>query len=458
MLSIIEFYMNMKNIKYIILLAGLFVWAACSNSEYEFDNLFPEEFHKTLYIKNEGMHDILLYNTEADSVYRFSVYKAGSDPSLKANATVGIISEEVIQAEYAQLEGVNYKILPQTAYTLNEKSLDFESKESYKFVSVNLHPGKVKEALDSDATGIWILPFEITSKDTPVNTSKNRLILKITAVVTPTIGFKNSGVHSFEYTEGSTSQIRLSIPFALTVDNSWAIDTEFEIDESYVAQYNQANNTNYALLPAGYTLPLQLALTTREMSLELQVPTTGLEPEKGYMLPIRIKDISMFEIAQNASMYIPIIKITYPLLDRTGWTAETNTEEREKEGTYRGYAQNVLDGNNDSFWHSQWYGDGANPPLPHELIIDTKATYEFTQMGIIDRLSQKYIKTAEIYVSTDKNSWQKVGDIQLDKSNNLQKFRMEKRTGRYVKIKVLETHDGRALSALAEVYLYGYKK
>ena len=57
--------------------------------------------------------------------------------------------------------------------------------------------------------------------------------------------------------------------------------------------------------------------------------------------------------------------------DRTDWGISASTEEKvgENAGKY-GIATCILDGDLASFWHSQWKGEGANPPLPHEIIID----------------------------------------------------------------------------------------
>lgn len=450
----------MKKIEYLLgLLIVLVMMASCSNEEYEFDNLFPEEYHKILLVKNEGMHKMMLYNTEEDSIYTFPVCKAGSHPQFTATAKVSLLSEEVVKEEYSDREGVNYKILPPEAYKFENGVLNFQPSEAYKSIRVALHPSKVKEALESDGTASWILPFELTSEDTPVNNAKKRHILHITDVVLPIIGFTESGVHVHEFIDGNQDNVSLSIPFALTVNNNWNITTTFEVEGDYVEQYNQANGTNYALLPDGYTLPLQMVLAkpNKEAWLELNFPVTLLEINKEYMLPIRMKEVSVFEVAADASMYAAVIKLCYPELDRKEWTAEASTEETQKEGD-NGFAHCVLDGDPNSFWHSQWDGPGANPPFPHQLIIDTKGIFEFAQIGIIDRIQQKYIKRGKFYVSEDKENWTEVGDFELDGSNDLQKFTIPATTGRYVMIEVLESRDGRTLSALGEVYLYGYSK
>ena len=53
-------------------------------------------------------------------------------------------------------------------------------------------------------------------------------------------------------------------------------------------------------------------------------------------------------------------------LNQNGWlVAYVDSEEREKED---GTAENAIDGQTTSFWHTQW--GSASPPYPHRLVLD----------------------------------------------------------------------------------------
>ncbi len=56
-------------------------------------------------------------------------------------------------------------------------------------------------------------------------------------------------------------------------------------------------------------------------------------------------------------------------ISRADWTVAFDSQETEGEN---GAATNILDGNINTFWHSQWYA--ASPPYPHYLMIDMRAT------------------------------------------------------------------------------------
>src|SRR5699024_10706761 len=113
-----------------------------------------------------------------------------------------------------------------------------------------------------------------------------------------------------------------------------------------------------------------------------------------------------------------------------------NTEETVKEGE-NGFASTVLDGDYNSFWHSQY--DGSFAPLPHDIIIDMKEEYEVWQIGLTPRLNHSYVKGGEILISRDKINWEKVGNFRMpDDTNDSQYFQVTPVKGRYIKIHITE--------------------
>lgn len=59
---------------------------------------------------------------------------------------------------------------------------------------------------------------------------------------------------------------------------------------------------------------------------------------------------------------------TQNLLDKKGWTViEKSSEETSGEGT-NGRAQQIVDGDDNTYWHPQWSGGSAT--LPHTLVVD----------------------------------------------------------------------------------------
>ncbi|MBL8206393.1 MAG: NPCBM/NEW2 domain-containing protein [Blastocatellia bacterium] len=112
------------------------------------------------------------------------------------------------------------------------------------------------------------------------------------------------------------------------------------------------------------------------------------------------------------------------VLNRTGWTATTNSEETQGED---GRAINAIDGNVNTIWHTQW--SSATPSHPHWIVLDMKANYTVggfrylpRQTGAINGTIADY----KFYVSADGINWgQAVAQGRFDntrteKSGNIQ--------------------------------------
>ena len=75
-----------------LILGSALIAASCSNSAYEFDQLFPQEYHKILYVKYNGKQEMNMNTVETTPVYSINVIKAGSDPSLTAHVKLSVLT------------------------------------------------------------------------------------------------------------------------------------------------------------------------------------------------------------------------------------------------------------------------------------------------------------------------------------------------------------------------------
>lgn len=105
------------------------------------------------------------------------------------------------------------------------------------------------------------------------------------------------------------------------------------------------------------------------------------------MLPIRLDNVSLFNIAENA-VYPLVVRVVGIKLDRAGWSIQANTEERTGEGAGNGVATCLLDGQLSTFWHSQW--SGGSIPLPHEIVVDMKKETTLTNISLTERQHDSY--------------------------------------------------------------------
>lgn len=134
----------------------------------------------------------------------------------------------------------------------------------------------------------------------------------------------------------------------------------------------------------------------------------------------------------------------YADIDRTGWTTDASTEELTGEGAVNGRAATLLDGNLDTFWHSQW-SNSAKPPMPHRLDFDMKESKTITSIELARRKSNKDTKKVVFYISEDNTNWTEAGSLSYpNDANPNSKVVMYPNTikGRYLRLMVTESNNG----------------
>lgn len=443
-------------LKYLLLAGCLMGLAACSDLEYDLDNIVPEQYHKILYVKGNGKQSLTLYNTGEDQQYVFSIVKSGSDPSLTAHVSIGVMEQNQIDEEYSIPEGVNYSLIGEDCYSLETTEVDFTSSDRYKLVNVFFKTQQVKDVLENNPDKVWVLPLQITSATDSVNAEKNKVFIELEAVLAPMVGFvMKTPVEVIQMEYNSLATFTEELPFGLNVDNYWDLECSFAVDKAYVDQYNHSNNTLFSLLPdESYTLPQTMSLPNGVTTTDLEVEIVGSALTPGdYMLPIAITGISMFEINTVSSVYPLMYRIMGKQLDRTGWTVEATSEETTGEGAGNGVAGCILDNNPSTFWHSSWQ---VMEYPPFEIIIDMQTEHTVSQIAMAQHCNG-YTDTAtgRFSISSDKESWMEIGQFSMENAlEETQTFGVNTAKGRYLKIRI-ETSYRDGYASLSEVYVYG---
>lgn len=457
----------MKKMIYLLLLVGnLIALGACEGSEYELKNTIPEECHKILYLKNSGKQQITLFNTGQINHYTFSVIKAGSEPDLEAGVDIKLLTQEEVDSHYSNLDGVNYKIIGEQTYSLEATHLDFATVDRYKEITVSLDPQKISENMENDPSAVWVLPLKIASQTDSVNVNMNELFLQL-EVRDASVGFNESGTGEKEIEYGRIeSSINYNATFKLDITNQWNIACGFEAaDQAYVDEYNNRNRTSYELLPEGsyaFAETLELPASVSEAVLRITVNGDKLKElakqnrSGEFILPVRIKSVSMFEVSATNNVYVVTIRVT-PKLDRTDWTVTASSQELNGSNSDKGEGpvKYMLDGDPNTFWENQWKAEPApKPTLPYTLIIDTKKEHTFFKFFMQQRRINMGTKGGTFYISSDNNIWTRVGTFEMAQIAAVQEFSITETTGRYIKIVVESSHRGQE-AQLAEFYAYG---
>lgn len=439
--------------KYLLYAAvALFAMTGCTDSDYTLDKLVPSEYHKIMLIKDSGKHTKTLLDIEDDDVTSITIQKLGSDPTLAAKVNIRTLTDDELDTEYSQPEAISYKQLPADCYSLDNTEIEFSSSDRYKKVQLSIHPQKVKEQIAANAEVKWVIPLKMESLNDSVNANSNEYFVVINGVISPTIGFVSATPDARVIEKSNAADYTEKLSLGIDTDNKWDIECTLGIDESYINTYNKMNGTTYELLPAEYyEMPASVKLTSgsNDALASIKVKAASL-PAGDYILPVAVTDVSEFKLSASNVMLL-IVRVMGNKLDRTGWTATADTENRSDGCT----VDKMLDGNVNTTWHSQW--NGGTHALPDNIIIDMKAEYSIDHVSLRQRAAgedYRDTKTVEIYTSKDGADWTFVGTCNMAKVQEDQIFKVTTTLGRYVKLKVTESYRSPHVS-IAEFYAYG---
>jgi len=155
---------------------------------------------------------------------------------------------------------------------------------------------------------------------------------------------------------------------------------------------------------------------------------------------------------RSAAAEISLLGGTDPALPRTGWTASADSQETTAED---GRAQNVLDGNTSTIWHSEWTAS-----LPHALTIDMKKRYLISGLAYLPRPADSVngrIGRFTIETSANGVDWgDPVSSGTFTDSAVVQSRTFTPRVARYVRLTALsEAGDRGPWSSAAEINVLG---
>jgi len=128
--------------------------------------------------------------------------------------------------------------------------------------------------------------------------------------------------------------------------------------------------------------------------------------------------------------------------EKSGWSViDFSSEETSGEGEDNGRAEDAIDENPATFWHSQWAG--ASPAYPHFITLDLGESKEANGLIIQNRSKQNgRPKIIKIQVSEDNSNWEEIGILEFPLDGGAVEF-PESVTFRFIKLTMEEGyHDG----------------
>lgn len=412
------------------------------------DGLNDNLTESKVYLVSSGLQEFEIYKTGAPATYQLAIYKSGVAET-PCTASIGLCSVDELEAYNAQNE-TEYKMMTDACYEITSSSMSFDAdrKDVNRVIDIIFKP----EAIEELGIGKYVLPVKLTEASIGITNDKSMVILAPT-VIEPMAYFTSSG--TILNLGLGAADITQKLEIGFNAFNTQNIVCKLAVDEDYLAAYNATSPVQFELLPeSAYTLPASATIVedTKEVTTKVALAVSTL-PLGNYLLPIRLSS-DQFKIREGNDMYVVEIVITNPVLDTKKWTITANTEE-PAETAPNGRPEAIIDGDINSFWHSQWSGGWQD--WPHIIIIDMKDRCEVLSIDYYGRQSggDANTKDMEFFVSDNQSDWKSIGKFEAKKTADMQEFDTEDAEGRYLKVEITSSHDGSNNTSIGELIVHG---
>lgn len=262
-------------------------------------------------------------------------------------------------------------------------------------------------------------------------------------------------------------EVAISFPVRSTMPVKRTAEVSLAIDNSLVDSFNALHGTEYISIDPNFITIENSTLHIEEGELEsseqigislAKDKTTSLALGD-YLIPVKINQVSNgFEVSEEwSTMYVRIKVSEDPwgidLADRTGWSVkEVSSEETVGED---GRAVLALDGNNNTFWHTEWYYNSPEPP--YNIVIDMGKEMKMFGFQYISRNNWNgWPKEMKIETSLNGTTWEDAGlysDLPSGAQKEYRSFfpNLEIRNARYFRMTITQTHGDTDYTAVAEI-------
>ncbi|MBE6233432.1 MAG: DUF1735 domain-containing protein [Bacteroidales bacterium] len=313
--------MNMKKIFKYILLSALTITAVASCTD-DRNNFLPDD---SFGFNNQAGNNVVTLPIYGGS-YELDIIKSGKGFN---EGTVNVTTSNADLLAYNKQYGLEYIPLPadQELYSFSSESIAFGKDDITKPVTVSWNIAKVAEHMAIEPANQYCIPVALRSDDLEVNDGRQVYIINL---VTSTVTAEQTLIsRAYEWESepvSETANITVRIDKAIP---SLDLSIDFEVDESLVATYNEANGTNYTLAPEGlvtlgatpvikagesYAL-LPVTINTDAIAEEMEVEVDGATVTKrlvkrdwdGYVVPIKLSGMSVDGVkVDNVLTYIVV--------------------------------------------------------------------------------------------------------------------------------------------------------
>lgn len=244
------------------------------------------------------------------------------------------------------------------------------------------------------------------------------------------------------------------------------IQVQFRADASLADRFNVNNYTNYPVLPEGsYELEQSASVIPagkyNTPALKLRVRFDKLDGVGNYLLPVSITTDAKVNEALRTTYFLVNAKYTsnpFPMFDRAVWKITAfSSEEPTGEGAANGHAVHALDGNDNTFWTTQW--KAAKPGPPHKITIDMQTPRKLHGLAFTGRTDKNTgevkatgnPKSIIVETSPDGNVWDYTESFTLDNNKINTIYLSYARQARFFRLTINSSQGDTYLTNIAEL-------
>lgn len=389
-----------------LLFAALIASTAMVACKDERNNYMVDDTVSFLATDNQ-LINVALYNEECD----LTVIKSGKG---QTGATARLeVSDAALEA-YNAANGTDYKALPANYVTFSPE-IKFSEKDIRKMVKVTWDD----ENINSLGEGNYAVAIELSVDNNALEVPEARKVMVVS------MGWSHLGMEADAAPVFSPAASRETAVYEgpVTIDNPISvmdITVNYEIDNSLIDAYNEANGTSYKPAPADLVslaaASSQLEAGKSSTAFSLQILSEKLfngnelkaVDDNQYLVPVRIKSLSNEAIGVNRSvMYVPVsfnVNVTGPwtILEGEDMCAAKDPNRPDNFDKYT--SSKLFDGvfGDPGSWLSPFWTPMITFPMV--FVVDMGKSHVFTKFVIYDYIThQSQYRDFEFSVADEYN-------------------------------------------------------
>lgn len=418
----------MKNNKILMaLIAASTLFVGCEDNRRA--NMSPN----MVYMAANGERDLTLFDVGEPETITVAVIKSGVD-NVPASATVNVMPEELVK--YNEMMATKFIPLPASCYTFAETTIDMTPEELSKTIDLVINVPELTK-LGADLSN-YALPIGVTKSSIAISEPVKLSVIKFT-VKPAVVSFGSYGINVIPTNDDTHVKINMDVTVPFT--NFWDLTCNITTDQAAFDEFNKTVGEMYEIVPSDAykidPIPFMLEKNVQSKKLSVVIDKSKLE-QSNYAFVMKLESITAEKGVQpdpERDMYIGTMS-TAKDLARTGWKIDSfSSDQFPTDGQG---ANSMLDGSNDTFWHSVWSGQSA-PTVGDEqwFVVDMGKANKVTAIKLVPRSqSAGHLNAGFFETSMDKATWAKVGEFSIAGTHTMQSFAVKPSTARYFRVMI----------------------